>query len=328
MKKFPIDGFLIALALAVAAAFVWPELGAKNGYLRLDLVTSYGLSVVFFLYGLNLAPERMRQGLGRWKVHLIVVLTTFVVFPIVVLALEKLVPGVFPLPVLIGFFYVAALPSTVSSAVAMTSMAHGNVPAAIFNATLSSLLGVFITPALMVWYLSNSPAESIPLLPTIGKVVLLVVLPIVVGQLLRPFALSFVKRWSHIVKYADRAIIVAIVYSTFCDSYLAGIWSRYDLQLIAEIIAGVLVLFWLVFGIAVLLCKLLRLDLADQIAASFCGVNKSLATGVPLAPLFFADQPEIGLIIVPLMMFHISQLVIISFLAGRYGRRAAAAAQA
>src|SRR5690606_19104149 len=123
MKRLPIDGFLLALALAVVAAFLWPELGAKHGHLRLDLVTSYGVAVVFLLYGLNLAPEKMREGLSRWKVHLIVVATTFVLFPAVVLGAESFTASLFPLPVLIGFFYVAALPSTVSSAVAMTSMA-------------------------------------------------------------------------------------------------------------------------------------------------------------------------------------------------------------
>jgi len=150
--------------------------------------------------------------------------------------------------------------------------------------------------------------------------------PIVVGQLLRPFFLTFIKRWSHLIKHVDRGIIVAIVYSTFCDSYLAGIWSRYDMLLIVEIIIAAFCLFLVVFALAELFSRLLGLDLADRIAATFCGVNKSLATGIPLAPLFFSEQPEIGLIIVPLMVFHITQLVIVSILAGRLGRRAAQAA--
>ena len=156
IRGFTIDGFLIALVLVVIAAIALPGPGESGGVLHMDLIATYGVAVIFFLYGLTLAPERMHAGIRHWRVHIAVQLCTFVLFPIVVLTLGTPFKSFIPEEVWIGFFFLAALPSTVSSSVAMTSLARGNVPVAIFNATLSSLIGVFATPLLMAWFLSAS----------------------------------------------------------------------------------------------------------------------------------------------------------------------------
>lgn len=319
IRGFTIDGFLLALVAVVALAVVFPGPGASGGILHMKEVATYGIAVIFFLYGLTLAPEKMKAGVKHWRMHLCVQLCTFVLFPVVVLLLGTPLKSYVPEAVWIGFFYIAALPSTVSSSVAMTSIAHGNVPAAIFNATLSSLIGVFATPALMAWFLSTAGIH-IPLLPVIGKIVLLVLLPIVVGQVARHWLAGWASRNNKQIKLADRAIILAIVYNSFSDSMVEGVWQGHDATLIVEIILGVIALFFIVYYLMMIPCRLLKFDRPDTIACLFCASKKSLATGVPLAPVIFGANPALGLIIAPIMLYHFCQLVIVSFIANRQAR--------
>jgi sodium/bile acid cotransporter 7 len=321
MGRFKIDGFLIALVIVVVAAMLWPEPGARGGFLHADLISTYGVAVVFFLYGLTLAPEKMRKGMTHWRLHLVVQLGTFVLFPIVVLALHVPLRSVFPPEVWTGFFFIAALPSTVSSSVAMTSLARGNVPVAIFNATLSSLIGVFATPLLMAWFAAKT-GYGFPLGAVILKVLLLVLLPIVLGQIARRWLGEWATRNIRWLRYADRAIILAIVYNSFCDSMVAGIWSADDLFLVVEIVVGVVALFFIVYELMKIPCALLGFDREDTIAALFCGSKKSLATGIPVAKIMFGATPAVGLIIAPLMLYHFCQLVIVSVIASRHAAEA------
>ncbi|MDI1436736.1 bile acid:sodium symporter family protein [Polyangium sorediatum] len=325
LRGFTIDGFLLALIAVVALALVMPGPGATGGLLHMNEVATYGVAVVFFLYGLTLAPEKMKAGIKHWKLHLCVQLCTFVLFPVVVLLVGAPLKRFLPQEVWIGFFYTAALPSTVSSSVAMTSLAHGNVPVAIFNATLSSLIGVFATPLLMAWFLSTS-GEAMPLLPVIGKIVLLVLLPILVGQAARHWLAAWAQRNEKKIKLADRAIILAIVYNSFCDSMMEGIWRGQDPLRIVAILAGVIALFGLIYALMMIPCRLLGFNRPDTIACLFCASKKSLATGVPLAPIIFGANPALGLILAPLMLYHFCQLVIVSVIANRQARFALAEA--
>ena len=320
MKKVLLDPFLLSLIGVVILAVIWPAPGVTGGFLHIEWVASYGIAIVFFLYGLTLAPEKMRAGLGHWRLHLVVVLATFVLFPLVVLAAGPMARPLLPPEVWIGFFYIAALPSTVSSSVAMTSLAKGNIPGALFNASLSSLIGVFATPALMAWFLASSGAASLPLGDVILKVVLLVLVPTAVGQLLhRPLA-AWVTRNAGWIKTIDRLVILSIVYNSFCNSIAEGIWTRHDPILLVEIAVGAVALFFVVYGLLLIPCKLLKFNREDRIAALFCGSKKSLATGVPLAGIIFATMPPaaLGLIIAPIMLYHFLQLVIVSVIANHY----------
>ncbi|WP_235891042.1 bile acid:sodium symporter family protein [Pararhizobium mangrovi] len=321
MKLPKLNWFIVFLVLAVVTAIVFPGPGTTGGPLHWEYVTTYGVSAVFFLYGLTLAPERMKAGLTHWRAHIAVVLSTFGLFPLVVLAAEAALHGAVDPAVATGFFYIAALPSTVSSSVAMTSLARGDVPVAIFNATISSLIGVFVTPLFMAWYLSSSGAP-VPLLPTILKVVMLVLVPIVIGQIARIWLSGIAARYGRWIKLADRAIIVAIVYGAFSNSVADGVWSRNDPAVVVEILIGVIVLFFAVYALTTLLAKLFRMDRGARIAVQFCGSKKSLAAGVPLAPVIFAGNPNIGLIIVPIMLFHFCQLLIVSFIASHEAKQA------
>jgi sodium/bile acid cotransporter 7 len=324
LRKFNIDGFLLSLVGVVALATLWPAPGVTGGPLHVEWIASYGISIVFFLYGLTLAPEKMRAGLAKWQVHIAVQLATFILFPIVVLAALFFARGFLPEEVQLGFFYLAALPSTVSSSVAMTSLARGNVPVAIFNATLSAFLGVFVTPILMAWYMKTT-GHSLPIESVILKIVLLVLLPTALGQIAHRWLAAWAARNSAWLKLCDRAVILAIVYNSFCDSIKEGSGSSHDVSLLFIMIAGVVGLFFTIYELMKIPCRLLGLDREDTIACLFCGSKKSLATGVPLSKVMFGATPALGLIIAPLMLFHFFQLVIVSVIANRHARDGATA---
>jgi sodium/bile acid cotransporter 7 len=324
-RRFFLDWFLIALVVVVAAAVIWPEPGAKGGFLHIDWISTYGVAVVFLLYGMTLAPEKLRQGFAHWRVHITVQLGTFVLFPVVVLLFGLPLRSHLPPAAWTGFFYLAALPSTVSSSVAMTSLARGNVPVAIFNATLSSFIGVFLTPLLMAWFAATT-GGSLPLGEVIMKVVLLILMPIILGQIGRRWFADWATNNMNWLKFVDRGIILAIVYGSFSDSMVAGIWSANDAGLLVEMIIGVIALFFIIFNLIKIPCRLFGFNREDTIACLFCASKKSLATGVPMAKLMFGATPTLGLIIAPLMLFHFFQLVIVSVIASRYAASAPARA--
>lgn len=318
--RLKIDPFLPALAATVALALAWPAPGQTGGILHADAVATYGIGVIFFLYGLTLAPEHLWKSAGKWRVHLVVQLSTFVLFPVVVVAAQPLLGAVFPKEVLLGLFFLAVLPSTVSSSVAMTSLARGNVPVAIFNASISSLIGVFVTPLLLAWYL-HANGGGLPLEKVILKLVVMVLLPLGAGQVLRPLLRAFVARHKAVIKVADRAVILMIVYNSFCDSVAAGVWEKQSPLVLAGMAAAVIGLFFVVYGIVGVICRLMGLSTSDRIATLFCASKKSLATGLPMAGVIFGSSGALGVLIAPTMMFHFFQLVIVSFLAAAYARR-------
>lgn len=319
LAKLNIDRFLLSIIGVVVAAIVWPTPGMSGGFLHVEWVAGYGISIVFFLYGLTLAPEKMRAGLLKWKVHIVVQVATFAFFPLVMLGFILAFGRYFPPELSLGFFYLAALPGTVSSSVAMTSLARGNVPVAIFNATLSAFLGVFLTPLLMAWYM-QSTGHALPLGSVITKIMLLVLLPTALGQIAHHWLAGWASANSSWLKLVDRGVILAIVYNSFCDSIHEGVWSAHDVSLLGFMIAGVIIIFFVVYELMKIPCRVLGFNREDTIACIFCSSKKSLATGVPLSKVIFGATPMLGLIIAPLMLFHFFQLVIVSVIANRHAQ--------
>lgn len=326
LSRLKLDPFLVALACAVLLALAWPKPGVTGGLLHADKAASWGVALIFFLYGVSLAPRRLLESATRWKLHLVVQLATFVLFPAVVVGVLALVGGRLPESLGVGFFFLAALPSTVSSSVAMTSLARGNVPVAIFNASISSLIGVFATPVLMASYL-NSVGGGMDLGAVILKLIILVVVPLGAGQALRPLLLKVVEKHRALVRAADRAVILAIVYNSFCDSVAAGVWQGQSPLILVEVVAGVLLLFALVYALVQAACRLFGFGEADTTAVVFCASKKSLATGLPMAHVMFGAAPGLSLIITPIMLYHFLQLVIVGIIAGQSAARADALAR-
>jgi sodium/bile acid cotransporter 7 len=320
IRGFTFDGFMLALIAVVVLAALVPQFGATGGPLHIDQVATYGIALIFFLYGLTLAPDKLKQGAAHWRLHLTVQAATFILFPAIVFLLVLPFRDHMPPGLATGFLYLGALPSTVSSSVALTGIARGNVPIAIFNATLSSIIGVFATPLLMAWFASTT-GDPLPVLPVIIKIILLVLLPMALGQVARIWLKDWASAHVKKIRMVDRLVILLIVFNAFSDSMIGGVWEGHDIFLIAAMLLGVAIVFVVVYVVLKLVCRLLAFDTPDTIACVFCGTVKSLATGVPLARIMFGNDPLLGLIIAPTMLYHVLQLFVLGILANRYARR-------
>ncbi len=315
-----IDGFVLIMLAAIALAVAAPELGTGDGPLHLGLVTSLGVALVFFLHGAALSRDKLVAGAKHWRLHTFVQLFTYVVFPLIGAALMFALHDRLPADLLLGVFFLCALPSTVSSSVAMTSMARGNVPGAIFNATISGLIGMALTPLLMGLVISASGA-SMPLGKALTGVALQLLLPFALGQLARPVIGAWLGRHKPITSKIDRGVIVLIVYSSFCDATAEGLWHQYSWQTIAAVMALAAVLLFAILATTTFVARRLGFSIEDEITAVFCGSKKSLANGIPMAKILFAGHPALGLLVLPLMVYHQLQLIVCSVMASRYANR-------
>ncbi len=317
------DWFLLGMVAAVAVASAAPDLGRSGGLLHVDAIADWGIFTIFFLHGIGLSTERLRQGLSRWPVHVVVQVFTFVVFPVLAIVLSLTVGRWLPDELMLGIIYLCALPSTVSSSVAMTSLARGNVAAAIFNATFSTLIGVVLTP-LLISLLAGRAGSGGPLGAVVVNVATLLLLPFAIGQALRPLVGALFARWKPWTSAIDRGVILLLVFSAFSDSVADGLWNRYGLGQMATILGLTAGLLALVLWLTTRVARRCGFTVEDEIATVFCGSKKTLASGVPMARVIFGSHPALGLIVLPLMCYHQLQLFVCSVMAQRYARRPAA----
>lgn len=312
---------------AVILAVLAPDVGRSGGYLRLDRVADVGIFLVFFLHGLGLKTEQLLSGAARWRLHLLIQSSIFVLFPLLGLGLNAMFGRSVPPSLVLGFFYLCALPSTISSSVAMTGAARGNVPAAIFNATLSSLLGIVLTP-LVLNLVASTTGQGLPLGPAVRKLATLLLLPLLVGQLLRPLIGAWFARYKEYTNKVDRSVILLLVLNSFSDSVRSGIFKSYGPQVLGITAVGASLILACALWFTKTVARLLHFDIEDEIAAVFGGSKKTLASGVPMAKLLFGARPDLGAIVLPIMIYHQIQLFVCSILAERYARRSTAASRA
>lgn len=314
--KLGLDPFVLLLVLMVVLARLFPGPGTYEGTVSLHRITSLAVSGIFFFYGLKLSPEKLVAGLSRWKVHLLIQSFTFGVFPLLVGTAMLLFRTDTNQYLWLGIFFLAALPSTVSSSIVMVSIAGGNLPVAIFNASISSLLGVFLTPLWMGLFLNTSAMDR-DLSGIIGTLCLQVLLPIVLGLLLHRRWGGFADRHKKGLRLFDQAVILAIVYQSFCESFARHLFGGFDAGDLLLLSAAMLGLFLLVYWIIRQVCALLHFDRAETIAAIFCGSKKSLVHGTVLSQVLFAGSTVTGMILLPLMLYHALQIITGSFMARR-----------
>lgn len=318
-----VDWFLLGMAASVGLAFAFPGPGARGGWLQPELLNKLGVALIFFLHGAGLPFAALKAGTLRWPLHVVVQASTFVIFPLLGLGLLAVAGRWLPADLQLGFFYLCVLPSTVSSSVAMTVLARGNVPAAVFNATLSGLLGVFLTPVWVSWRMQTA-GQAFPVGEVILDLVCWLLVPLALGQLSRPWLAERVTRHRKLVNRVDRGTILLLVYTSFCDSVTWGVWAGRGLGLVATTALGCLGLFGLLFVVTNGLGRACGFPREDRITAVFCGSKKTLASGVPMAQLIFAGNPGLSLILLPILLYHPLQLLICGVLAARWGRRAEA----
>ena len=311
-----IDGFFLLLVVAVALAWLIPAIGAGDGTLSLSSIAGYGISVIFFFYGLKFNRNKLRSDISNWRLHTLIHLTTFILFPLLILFIRPLFHGGSNNILWLGIFYLAALPSTVSSSVVMVSMANGNIPSAIFNASISSLIGVFITPLWISLVLSGGAgADTAALWPIIWKLVLQVLLPVALGMALNRRWGSFAEKYNRKIRIFDQSIILLIVYTSFCASFEHNVFAGFSPIAIIGCAAGMLLLFFVVFTIVGLACRRLKMNREDTITAQFCGSKKSLVHGAAMSKVIFAGHGGIGVLLLPIMLYHALQLMVVSAMA-------------
>lgn len=315
-----VDWFLIAMVVAVLLASLAPQWGRSEGVLHLGQVTDVGVFMLFFLHGMGLSTDSLKAGATRWRLHLLVQVCTYVVFPLWWALLSAMLGPWVPHDLLMGFFYLAVLPSTVSSSVAMTALARGHVAAAVLNATLSTLLGVFLTP-LLVSLVMSGQGHELDVGHTMFKVAQMLLLPFVAGHLLRPWLSSWFARIKPVTTVFDRAVIVLLVWSAFSDSVADGLWTRHGPVLLAQAALGAVLFLLPMLWFTRKVSRAMGFEVEDEIVAVFCGSKKTLASGMPMAKLLFGGSASMGVLILPIMLYHQVQLFVCAVMARRYAAR-------
>ena len=317
--KLKLDLTMVAILGSLALGLLLPLDGSAAEVL--DAVTKVAIFLLFFGYGARLSTEETVAGIKHWKLHLTILAVTFVMYPLLATPLLALPDGWMSDAVKIGLIFLCLVPSTVQSSITFTSLAGGNIPAAMVAATASNVLGVIITPLLTMLFIQGASGGSIGL-QQITNVMIQLLLPFVLGQLSRFGTAGFMARHKKRLKYLDQGVIVLIVYGAFSDLRTSGVWRTLqwaDVAWLLPITMGLLAFtFWFTWQLA----KWLGFNRPDQIAVMFCGTKKSLATGVPMAMVLF-PAATVGLIVIPLMLYHQVQLLVSSVLANRLGQEAA-----
>ena len=317
--RFLPDNFTLCLLTVVTLASVWPVHGAAGQ--AFEWLTTAAIALLFFLHGAKLSRANVVAGISHWRLHLLVLVFTFVLFPVLGWVMRPLFAQVLTANLAVGMLYLCTLPATVQSSIAFTSMARGNVSAAVCSASASSLLGVFITPLLVSWFVVPGGVSQADSLAAVLHIMEQLLLPFVLGQVLQPWVGGFVKRHAAGLKFVDQGSILLVVYTAFSAAVIEGLWKQVPLPVLLGLVVACGVLLALVLVSTTWVSRKLGFSKEDEVTIVFCGSKKSLASGVPMAKVLFA-APVVGVMLLPLMLFHQIQLMVCAVLAQRYAKRA------
>jgi sodium/bile acid cotransporter 7 len=312
LSRLPIDPYIGAIVGMVCLASLLPV--HDTGAVVAGHLTTAAIALLFFLHGARLAPRAALAGARNWRLHVIVLASTFVLFPVLGLAARALFPHLLSAPLWTGLILLCVLPSTVQSSIAFTSIGRGNVPAALCAATASNLLGMLLTPLMAGLLLSSQGGFSVK---GAGDIIVQLLLPFAAGQLARPLMGEWAQRNKKLLGLVDRGSILLVVYVAFSEGVTQGIWHQLGLSELGRLAAVDAALLAAVLAITTFGSRLLGFSRADEVTIVFCGSKKSLASGLPMATVLLAGQ-SVGLIVLPLMLFHQIQLMVCAALAKRY----------
>jgi sodium/bile acid cotransporter 7 len=314
MRRLSIDPYLLAMAATVGTACLVPVHGI--GAVVAGWAVKLAIAFLFFLYGARLSPSAALDGLRHWQLHSVVLACTFVLFPLLGLAARVLVPNVISPQLYAGLLFLCVLPSTVQSSIAFTSIARGNVAAALCAASASNLIGIFATPLLVAALMNTQAGFSFNVLLDI---VMQLLAPFLAGQVLRPWIAGFVQRHKPVLGYLDRGSILLVIYAAFSEGIVSGAWHGVAVREMLLLAVASSALLAVVMLVARGVSRLLGFSREDEIAIIFCGSKKSLASGLPMASVLFSGG-QVGLVVIPLMLFHQIQLMVCAVLAQRYAK--------
>ena len=315
-----IDKFILAIIAIIVLAWFFPQPADPNSGVPLNLIASIGIALIFFFYGLKLSPKQISTGLRNWKLHILVQLTTFLVFPLIILVFYPFIKTDNGRTIWLAFLFLGALPSTVSSSVVMVSIAKGNIPAAIFNASISGLIGIVITPLWMGMFLQHTSVDF-NLGEIYVKLITQILLPVALGLSLQRFWGKFARKHARYLTLFDKSVILLIIYKSFSESFENNVFSTVNIFDLLLIMTAVITLFFSIYFLTGYLSRSLGFNQEDRITTQFCGTKKSLVHGTVFAKILFQNSASAGIFLLPIMLFHPVQILIISFIATKLGKR-------
>lgn len=321
LKLLALDRFTILLFMMVALATFLPVSGQAAAVFSVG--TNIAIAILFFLHGAKLSREAIVEGILHWRLHTLVFAITFALFPILGLLAKPLIEPILGQQLYWGFLFMCFLPSTVQSSIAFTSVARGNVAAAVCSASFSNLVGMFITPVLVSLFIFGQSKHDYDPTSSIIEITLLLLVPFIAGQVLRPYIFPWMKKAPSIVKTFDQGTILMVVYGAFSGAVVAGLWHQVSWQTLLYLVLVCSGLLTAVMLLSLYIPKWLGFNRADQITVFFCGSKKTLASGVPMAQILFAGQP-LGMIVLPIMIFHQIQLMVCGVIANHWSKQQAA----
>lgn len=312
--------FLLLLITMVIAGKLIPFRNEYNEYFNLSGFIDWGIAAIFLLYGLKLNLKEIIKDISNWKLHLLVQSGTFILFPLLVFLFYGFVKDTAYFMTWLSIFFLASLPSTVSSSVVMVSIAKGNVTSAIFNASISGIIGIIMTPLLMSFFI-HPDQENVNNSEIIQQLLLKVLLPIILGILLNPVFKNLVTKYSKIIAEFDKMIILLIVYESFSDAFTENVFASVPITVFVMIAASVIILFFSVYEILKLMAKKLHFRREDIITATFCGSKKSLVHGSLFVMVLGIAEDQKVLFLLPVMIYHSFQLFYVSWLANKIEKK-------
>lgn len=317
---FKLDLFVIFIGITIVLAYFFPQWATRGSNFSINTISTIGVSLIFFFYGLKLSPEKLKAGLNNWKLHLLVQASTFLLFPLILLLFYPWVHTQQQETLWLALFFLAALPSTVSSSVVMVSIAKGNVPGAIFNASLSGIIGIAVTPVWMGLFL-HQRSTPFDFTEIYLKLLLEIIAPVVAGLFLHRFIGKYAQQHGARLAKFDKAIILLIVYKSFAESFINNVFDSVSVLTLLLLTVIIITLFFVVYFLTGYLARIAGFSLPDQITTQFCGTKKSLVHGTVFSKVLFGNTATVGIMLLPLMLFHALQIFIISMIASKLSTR-------
>ena len=317
-----LDRYLLAIVATVALATVLPVRGGAAA--AVSDMSQGAIALLFFLHGAKLSGRAALDGFRSWRLHVAVASSTFVLFPLLGLLCRLLDPSVLPPALYFGVMFMCLLPSTVQSSIAFTAIARGNVAAAICSASFSNLAGIIVTPILAALFLGSKVNVTAA---SVGRLAVQLLVPFLLGQLVRRWIGSFLERRPRETGLVDRGSVLLVIYSAFSAGVVSGVWHQVTFPHLFGLVVVDIAILATVLTTTTYAARLLGFSTADRIVVIFCGSKKSIATGIPMAAVLFASK-DVSLVVLPAMLFHQIQLMVCAVMARRFARRPIAAADA
>lgn len=315
-RLLPDNMTLLLFAVVLTASFI-PCTGVVA--VGFNTLTTGMIALLFFMHGAKLSRAAVIAGITHWRLHVVILTFTFAIFPLLGLMLKPVLLSMVTPELYLGILFLCVLPSTVQSSIAFTSVARGNVAAAVCSASASNLIGIFLTPFLVSLLLASSTAGHSSF-DAILKIVYQLLLPFIVGQMARPWIAAWQERHKEVLKMVDQSSILMVVYVAFSEAVVQGLWHKVPLTMLLSLLAISAVMLGVIMSLTLYASRRFGFSKEDEIALVFCGSKKSLASGVPMAKVLFASH-TIGVVLLPLMIFHQLQLMVCAVMAQRYAAR-------